>query len=140
MTTRARSSKSFILFLYIKSIRANQVKGHFAYFVQCDQHNEVTKHLTHLKLLFQSYVFVAAAAVASPHITPFNEREKISFDTAVIAYQNDNLLTAFQFLPFPHVRNLRIKNGWLSRNGAAQVFVVTFDGETILSQHEGQVA
>ena len=32
--TQARSSKSFILYQYMKSIRAKQAKVHFAYFVQ----------------------------------------------------------------------------------------------------------
>ena len=36
-TTRARSSKSFILCIYMKTIRAKQAKVHFAYFVQRDQ-------------------------------------------------------------------------------------------------------
>ena len=36
--TRARSSKSFILCLYMKTIRAKQAKVHVACFVHHDQH------------------------------------------------------------------------------------------------------
>ena len=43
MTTRARSSKSFILCLYMKTICAEKAKVHFPYFVQ-DQH-EIAIHL-----------------------------------------------------------------------------------------------
>ena len=45
-TMRALSSKSFILSLYMKTIRAKQAKGQFACFIQRDQHGIVTKHLT----------------------------------------------------------------------------------------------
>ena len=44
-TTRARSSKFFILCLNMKTIRAKQAKVHFAYFVQRDQHGIISKHL-----------------------------------------------------------------------------------------------
>ena len=37
MITRTRSSKSFILCLYMKTIRAKQAKVHSAYFVKRDQ-------------------------------------------------------------------------------------------------------
>ena len=37
-TTRARSSKSFIPCLCMKTIRAKQERVHFAYFVPRDQH------------------------------------------------------------------------------------------------------
>ena len=42
-TTRARSSKSFILCRYMKNIRAKQAKVHSAYFVQCDQQGIIAK-------------------------------------------------------------------------------------------------
>ena len=48
----------------------NQVKGHFAYFLQCDPHGIITKHFTCCELLFWSDVFVAAAFVAS--LTPWH--------------------------------------------------------------------
>ena len=51
-TTRVRSSKSFILCLYMKTIRAKQAKVHFAYFVQRDQRGIIAKHLTYRKVLF----------------------------------------------------------------------------------------
>ena len=38
-TTRARSSKSFILCLYVKTIRGKRAKVHFTYFVQRDQNS-----------------------------------------------------------------------------------------------------
>ena len=41
--TRARSSKSFILCLYMKTIRAKQAKVHSAYLVQRDQHGIIAK-------------------------------------------------------------------------------------------------
>ena len=37
-TTRARSSKSFTLCFYMKTIRPKQAKVRFAFFVQRDQH------------------------------------------------------------------------------------------------------
>ena len=51
-TTRAHSSKSFILNFYMKIIRAKQAKGHFAYFGQRDQHGIIAIHLTQRKILF----------------------------------------------------------------------------------------
>ena len=51
-TTRARSSKSFILGLYMNTIRARQAKVHFAYFVQRDQFGIIAKHLTLRKTYF----------------------------------------------------------------------------------------
>ena len=45
-TTRALSSRSFILCLYMNTIRAKQAKVHFAYFVQGDQHGIITKELS----------------------------------------------------------------------------------------------
>ena len=45
-TARARSSKSFILCLYMKTIRTKQAKVQFAYFLQHDQHGIITKDLT----------------------------------------------------------------------------------------------
>ena len=50
-TTQARSSKSFILSLYMKTIRAKQARVHFGYFVQSDQFGIITKHLTQRKVL-----------------------------------------------------------------------------------------
>ena len=41
-----RSSKSFILCLYVKTIRAKQARVHFAYFVRRDQHGVIAKPLT----------------------------------------------------------------------------------------------
>ena len=46
MITRARSIKSFSLCLYMKTIRAKQVKEHSAYFVQRDQHGIIAEDLT----------------------------------------------------------------------------------------------
>ena len=47
MVAQARSSKSSILSLYMKTIRAKQAKVHFAYLVQRDQHGIIiAKHLT----------------------------------------------------------------------------------------------
>ena len=45
-TTEAHSSKSFILCLYMKSIRAKQAKVHSAYFAQRDQHGIIERDLT----------------------------------------------------------------------------------------------
>ena len=45
-TKRARSSKSFILCLYMKTTRAKQAKVHSSYFVQRDQHGIIAKDLT----------------------------------------------------------------------------------------------
>ena len=45
-TTGARSSKSFILCLYMKTIRAKQAEVHSAFFVQHDQHRIIAKDLT----------------------------------------------------------------------------------------------
>ena len=45
-TTRARSSKSFTLCLYMKTIRTKLAKVQFAYFVQRDQHGIIAKDLT----------------------------------------------------------------------------------------------
>ena len=44
--TRACISKYFILSLKMKTIRAEQAKVHFVYFVQRDQHGIIEKHLT----------------------------------------------------------------------------------------------
>ena len=41
--TRGRSSKSFTLCLYMKTIRAKPAKVQFAYFVQRDQHGIIAK-------------------------------------------------------------------------------------------------
>ena len=46
-TTRARSSKSFILCLNMKTLRAKQAKVHSAYFVQREKHGirlNLTQH------------------------------------------------------------------------------------------------
>ena len=45
-TKRARSNKSFILCLYMKTICAKQAKVHSSYFVQCDLHGIIAKDLT----------------------------------------------------------------------------------------------
>ena len=45
-TSRTRSSKSLILCFHMITIRARQAKMHLAYFVQCDQHGIIAKHLT----------------------------------------------------------------------------------------------
>lgn len=50
-TTGARCSKSFILRVYMKTIYANQMKRHFAHFLQCDQHGQIAKQLTCLKFV-----------------------------------------------------------------------------------------
>ena len=42
-TTQARNSKSFLLWLYMKTIRAKQAKVHSAYFVQRDQHGIIAR-------------------------------------------------------------------------------------------------
>ena len=52
MTTRARSSKSFILCLYMKTIRVKKAKVDFVYFLQRDQHGLIAKHLTWRKVQF----------------------------------------------------------------------------------------
>ena len=44
ITTRARSSLSFIFCLCMKTIGAKKAKVHFAYFVQRDQHGITVKH------------------------------------------------------------------------------------------------
>ena len=51
-TTRARSSKSLILCLYMKTIRTKQATVQFAYFVQRDQHGIIAKELTSRKVQF----------------------------------------------------------------------------------------
>ena len=52
-TTRTRGRKSFILRLYMKSIRTKKAKVHFAYFVQRDQLgiNRKTLNLTQSSIL-----------------------------------------------------------------------------------------
>ena len=45
-TTRDRSSKSFILCLYLKANRAKKAIVHFAYLVQRDYHGIIAKHVT----------------------------------------------------------------------------------------------
>ena len=45
-TTRARSSKSFILCVYVKTNHSNQVKGLFAIVEQRDQQDIITEQLT----------------------------------------------------------------------------------------------
>jgi len=45
-TTQALSTKSFILCLYMKTIRAKQAKTHFVYFVQRGQLGIIAKKLT----------------------------------------------------------------------------------------------
>ena len=50
-TTRGRSSKSFTLCIYMKTIRTKQAKVQFAYFVQRDQHElELCVKLSLLRL------------------------------------------------------------------------------------------
>ena len=51
-TTQTRSSKSFILFLCVKAIRAEQAKVHLIYFVRRDQHGIIPKQLPQCKVLF----------------------------------------------------------------------------------------
>ena len=51
-TTRARSRKPFILYLYMKIIRGKQVKVHFTYFVQLEQLRTIAEHLSLRKVLF----------------------------------------------------------------------------------------
>ena len=51
-TTRARSRKPFILYLYMKIICGKQVKVHFAYFVQLEQLRTIPEHLSLRKVLF----------------------------------------------------------------------------------------
>ena len=41
--------KSFILCLYVKTVRSNQVKEYFTYFLQSDQHGIITRYLTTAK-------------------------------------------------------------------------------------------
>ena len=61
-TTRARRSiKSFISWLFMKIIRPNQMKGHFADFEQHDKHEIIAERPTYRKW---SEVFFAAAVVA----------------------------------------------------------------------------
>ena len=62
-TRRARSSKSFTLFLCIKTARAKLAKGR--YFAQRDKHGTAKKRLTDQNVLFWSDVFVAEAVGAS---------------------------------------------------------------------------
>ena len=50
-TTLALGSKSFILCLCMKTIRAKQAKVHVAFFVQRDQLGIIAKHLTQSKVL-----------------------------------------------------------------------------------------
>ena len=50
-TTRASSSKSFILCLHMIIIRAKQAKVDLAYFVQRDQHEIIAKHLRQSSIL-----------------------------------------------------------------------------------------
>ena len=45
-TARARSSKSLIHCLYMKTIRTKQAKVQSAYFLQHDQHGIIAKDLT----------------------------------------------------------------------------------------------
>ena len=65
VTTQARSSKSLILWLNTKTIRGNQVKGHFAHFVQRPQLGIIAKHLSNRKVLFWNDVFAAATLLSS---------------------------------------------------------------------------
>ena len=51
-TTRDRTSKPLILYLYMKTIRAKQAKVQFAYSVQREQHGIIAIHLTQSKVLF----------------------------------------------------------------------------------------
>ena len=66
-TTQAHSTKSFILSLCMKTIRAaKQAKVRFAYnFVQGDQQGKISKHSTQRKVLFWFDVFVAVVVVAA---------------------------------------------------------------------------
>ena len=50
-TTGARSRKTFILCLYMKTIRPKQAKVHSAYFVRRDQHGIIAKDLTQSSIL-----------------------------------------------------------------------------------------
>ena len=50
-TTEARSSKSFILCLYMKTIRVKQAKVHSVYCVQRDQHGIIARDLTQSSIL-----------------------------------------------------------------------------------------
>ena len=60
----------------------------------------------------------------------------IQYGCRVIQYIT---LTSTYFLSTPDIRNLWIEYRRLRWNGTAQVFVKTFDWETVLTQHEGQV-
>ena len=48
----ARSSKSFTLCPYMKTIRTKLGKVQFAYFVQRDQHGIIAKDVTERKVIF----------------------------------------------------------------------------------------
>ena len=48
----ARSGESLIARLYMKGIRANQMKGHFAHFLQRLQDGIIAGNLTYHKILF----------------------------------------------------------------------------------------
>jgi len=52
ITTRARSSKSFILWLCMKTIHSKQAEWNFTYFQQRDQIGKA-KHLTARKVLLR---------------------------------------------------------------------------------------
>jgi len=54
-TTGARSSKSFLLCLYTKTICAKQPKVHSAYFVQRDQHGIIARDLTQSSILMRRF-------------------------------------------------------------------------------------
>ena len=51
MTTEARSCKSFVLCLYMKTTRAKKANVHSAYCVQRDQHGIIARDLTQSSIL-----------------------------------------------------------------------------------------
>ena len=64
-TRRAPSSKSCILCRNTKTIRAKQAKVRIVYFVHCDEHGMIAKHLTERKVLFY-FDTIAVAAIVAP--------------------------------------------------------------------------
>ena len=62
---RAPSRKSCNLCLNTKTIRAKQAKVRVAYFVHCDEHGMIAKHLTERKVLFY-FDTIAVAAIVAP--------------------------------------------------------------------------
>ena len=115
-TTRARSRKPFILYLYMKIICGKQVKVHFAYFVQLEQLRTIPEHLSLRKVLF-NVTFLLQQLSWLLKIAPPNKVKK------------NRLNSSFCFFPTRRIPTQTVKN---SRKSFFVALLMEFGGHSSL--------